>query len=247
MGDLTKCKICGKEVARQAPTCPHCGTNLPGIHAKCPNCGSMNIAAGTKGFSLKKAVGGAILLGPFGLLGGMVGRKKIEFACLDCGRRWAPRSIDYEEPREKLSAKAITAIINKHKDWLNDESKGECANLSRVDLSIYNVNLSGAKLAGAKFVGAKLEKAVLDSADLSKADLREANMIGTSCCKASFKSANLSKAVRWGSQLREANFEDAILEDVDLRGSNITGANFKGACLDGADFSNCKGKSSAKF
>lgn len=59
----------------------------------CPNCASTQISADNKGFSGGKAVGGAVLLGPLGLLAGLHGRKKVMVACLNCGHRWRPGSI----------------------------------------------------------------------------------------------------------------------------------------------------------
>jgi tellurium resistance protein TerD len=47
----------------------------------------MSISSGQKGFGLGKAAVGAILLGPVGLLGGMLDRKKIELVCQSCGHR----------------------------------------------------------------------------------------------------------------------------------------------------------------
>ena len=91
---LADCKTCGKQVSRTAPTCPHCGENAPGLHIKCPSCGSMNISSGVKGFGLGKAAVGAVLLGPVGLLGGMMGRKKVELNCQACGTRWKPQPGD---------------------------------------------------------------------------------------------------------------------------------------------------------
>ncbi len=44
-----------------------------------------------KGFSLGKAVAGAVLLGPVGILGGAIGRKDIECKCLICGKKWIPK------------------------------------------------------------------------------------------------------------------------------------------------------------
>lgn len=52
---------------------------------KCPKCGSTNLTANNKGFGLGKAAVGGILLGPVGLLGGLVGSKKAVFICLKCG------------------------------------------------------------------------------------------------------------------------------------------------------------------
>ena len=90
MAELVSCKTCSKQVSKTAPTCPHCGENAPGLHIKCPNCNSMNISSGQKGFGLGKAAVGAVLLGPVGLLGGMLGRKRIELICRACGHKWEP-------------------------------------------------------------------------------------------------------------------------------------------------------------
>jgi tellurium resistance protein TerD len=54
---------------------------------KCPKCGSIQITAGNKGFGLGKAAVGGVLLGPVGLLGGLVGSKKIIVTCLKCGNK----------------------------------------------------------------------------------------------------------------------------------------------------------------
>ena len=58
---------------------------------KCPRCGSRNIQpAGVhkRGFSVGKAVGGAILAGGVGSLAGFVGKQtgKSDWVCLDCGK-----------------------------------------------------------------------------------------------------------------------------------------------------------------
>ncbi len=88
MSELTTCKTCRKDVSKTAPTCPNCGESSPGLHIKCPKCDSMNISTGEKGFGLKGAAIGAILLGPVGLLGGMIGRKKTELFCQSCNHKW---------------------------------------------------------------------------------------------------------------------------------------------------------------
>ena len=55
---------------------------------KCPQCGSAQITGTKKGYSGGKAVGGALILGPFGLLAGLHGSKKIMITCLNCGHQW---------------------------------------------------------------------------------------------------------------------------------------------------------------
>ncbi len=57
---------------------------------KCPKCGSEQIIGGTKGFGVGKAAAGGLLLGPVGLLGGLLGSKKVKVSCLKCGKTWAP-------------------------------------------------------------------------------------------------------------------------------------------------------------
>ena len=94
--ELAKCKSCGKEVAKTAPTCPECGETFPGLRIKCPACGSMSIAvAGQKGFGLGTALATGFVLGPaVGLLLGAAGRKDIQLQCKRCGTKWdKPRNL----------------------------------------------------------------------------------------------------------------------------------------------------------
>ena len=55
---------------------------------KCPKCGSSQLTANKKGFGLGKAAAGGLLLGPIGLLGGMIGSGKVKITCLKCGHEW---------------------------------------------------------------------------------------------------------------------------------------------------------------
>ena len=56
---------------------------------KCPVCGeSINwkkVDQQNKGFSVGKAAVGGILLGPVGLIGGALGKKKVYYYCGKCG------------------------------------------------------------------------------------------------------------------------------------------------------------------
>ena len=55
----------------------------------CPKCGKSNTfeLVGEKqgGFSGGKAAAGAVLLGPVGLIGGLLGKKKTVYKCSNCG------------------------------------------------------------------------------------------------------------------------------------------------------------------
>lgn len=57
----------------------------------CPRCESTQLTAGTKGYSIGKGVAGGLLLGPIGLLGGLIGHKKVTITCLKCGYKWYVR------------------------------------------------------------------------------------------------------------------------------------------------------------
>lgn len=56
---------------------------------KCPICGEVYgwklVDKSKKGFSLGKAAVGGLLLGPVGLLGGALGKKKEYYYCTKCG------------------------------------------------------------------------------------------------------------------------------------------------------------------
>lgn len=55
----------------------------------CPMCGEKEkwkmVDTQKKGFSVGKAAAGAILLGPVGLVGGALGKKKASYFCGNCG------------------------------------------------------------------------------------------------------------------------------------------------------------------
>ena len=59
------------------------------IPSSCPACGEIikwnYVGNENKGFSVGKAAVGAVLLGPIGLVGGALGKKKTIMACGRCG------------------------------------------------------------------------------------------------------------------------------------------------------------------
>ena len=45
-----------------------------------------------------KAAGGLLLLGPVGLLGGLIGSKQVMVTCLKCGNKWEAGSAQAQPP-----------------------------------------------------------------------------------------------------------------------------------------------------
>lgn len=56
----------------------------------CPKCHSTSLTANKKGFGIGKAAAGAIVAGPYGLLAGGVGSRKVTITCLNCGHKFKP-------------------------------------------------------------------------------------------------------------------------------------------------------------
>ena len=54
----------------------------------CPKCFSTSVQPFKKGFGIGKAAVGTLLVGPLGLLGGAIGKNKIQMHCLMCGNKY---------------------------------------------------------------------------------------------------------------------------------------------------------------
>lgn len=56
--------------------------------SRCPSCGATTewnkVGEGKQGFSVGKAAVGGLLLGPIGLVGGALGKKKVVYYCRNC-------------------------------------------------------------------------------------------------------------------------------------------------------------------
>ena len=114
---LINCPECGKQISDKAKSCPNCGMSINDVpddnlittyedmidddindsfkeadddYLVCPNCGSRKLHIGQKGFSIGKAVAGAVAFGGIGILAGTIGSKKIKATCLECGTTATP-------------------------------------------------------------------------------------------------------------------------------------------------------------
>ena len=56
--------------------------------ARCSRCNSTSLSSHKKGFGIGKAVLGASIFGPFGLMAGNAGAKKVIVTCLKCGKQF---------------------------------------------------------------------------------------------------------------------------------------------------------------
>lgn len=58
--------------------------------ARCPVCGCTSLSGDKKGFGVGKAVVGAAIVGPIGLIAGNINADKVKVTCMNCGHKfWA--------------------------------------------------------------------------------------------------------------------------------------------------------------
>ena len=154
-------------------------------------------------------------------------------------------SIIHGDPVDR---ETLSRILNDHKAWLEDRTKGrqaclremdlENADLSGADLSFADLSgvcLMNAKLAGTKLTGATLDGANLHHADLTGADLCGARLSHANTLGACFAKADMEQAILTGSVLWDSDFEEANLKGAILTGSELCDCNFSGADLSFAD------------
>lgn len=55
---------------------------------KCPRCGSTSLSGNKKGYGVGKGLIGAAVAGPFGLVAGNLGSKKVIVTCMNCGHKF---------------------------------------------------------------------------------------------------------------------------------------------------------------
>ena len=108
----------------------------------------------------------------------------------------------------------LDEILKKHKLWLEDNGKGERADLQDADLR--DANLQDADLRGANLQDANLQYANLRGANLRGANLQDADLRGANLRYADLRGANLQDADLQGANLRYADLQYADLRDTDI-------------------------------
>jgi uncharacterized CHY-type Zn-finger protein len=94
---------------------------------KCPKCKSSHIHSDKKGFSGKKAVAGAVLVGGVGVLAGTIGSNKIKLTCLNCGHVFNPG----EQLKEHVSFQACDGVnTSKYVEQTKTYKCGNCGKVS---------------------------------------------------------------------------------------------------------------------
>jgi hypothetical protein len=134
---------------------------------------------------------------------------------------------------KKYTQEELKEILEKHKLWLENKTKGEKAILIEADLS--GADLREANLSRAYLGGADLREAILSGADLSGANLSEAILSRADLSGAYLNGAILSGANLSGADLREAILSGAYLNGAILSGANLSGADLREAILSGTD------------
>lgn len=131
-----------------------------------------------------------------------------------------------------MDKEILESILDKHKKWMNNQSGGKRANLSRADLceaNLIEVDLRGADLSRADLRRASLNGANLRGAFLCAVDFRRANLYGADLHRVNLCVADLHEAFLYRADLSYADLRGANLDDVNLCGADLYGADLYGA------------------
>jgi len=108
---------------------------------RCPNCNSNQLTANKKGFSGKKAVGGALLTGGIGLLAGTLGSNKVIITCLACGHKFKPGQGKIISVSQIQSQSSVDSV----------DQPTSTTNIDSIDRRILEISQHQGKLAAIKF------------------------------------------------------------------------------------------------
>lgn len=85
---------------------------------KCPKCKSAHTAIDRQGFGAKKAVMGAVIAGPLGLVAGAINKNKVKNSCGACGHSWMPGEIYVKPPLERVGEPGTTLGYS-NSEWIS--------------------------------------------------------------------------------------------------------------------------------
>jgi hypothetical protein len=141
MAKLVKCKVCGKDVASSAGTCPHCGVSYPAQ--------KMTRAAWI------------LVLGLFLILGwcamnSNTPEKKEERAQSHCDDKWAAYSMSQEFVKKSLKAPSSAEFPRMEDSEVTVDYLGDCTH--EVHAYVDSQNSFGAKLRSRYTVQLKNER-----------------------------------------------------------------------------------------
>ncbi len=121
------CRNCGIELTPETKFCPSCGIDNMEIEIStsissgfdqrqqkihCPKCISDQITDNPKGFSVGKAIGGAVLTGGIGILAGFHKSSDTVITCLNCGHKFTPGEGIIAYDKETYIRDVDTEILN---------------------------------------------------------------------------------------------------------------------------------------
>ena len=120
---------------------------------------------------------------------------------------------------KKITKENLAKILKEHAEWLENNNKGNRADLSNTDLREHADIIRKANMSKANMSGANMSWADMSGADMSWADMSGANMSGADMSWADMSWANMS-----GANMSGANMSKADMSGADMSGANMSGA-----------------------
>ena len=120
----------------------------------------------------------------------------------------------------------LKKVIDDHKLWLTDSSKGCKANLRHANFSnanLFNANLTSADLSFTDFSNANLFNANLTSADLFNANLTSADLSKANLFNADLSKADLTgiKGLKKAMEVKVNDIKQSVCDDNKKANNNI--------------------------
>ncbi|QLF86741.1 hypothetical protein BESEP4_00007 [Staphylococcus phage vB_SepM_BE04] len=138
---------------------------------------------------------------------------------------------------KKITQEELNNKIELHKEWLEDDNKGEKLELNGYNLR--NLDLSNSDLRYSSLSCSILSNVDLSYSDLSFSTLKDADLVKMDLTKAIISFSNLENIDLNSVNLKNANLYGANLDSSYLRCVDFKNASLKNANLDNAHLENC--------